>query len=151
MQWYVPEIHGFTITNHYNPETTSISVRKVWNDSGFEMIRPKDILVKLNNGMCVILNEENGWFGTIAGLPTYVNGEPAVYTWSEPEVMGYTLESMVTEGNVTVITNEVWQREEEPKMGKTPKVPGNDLTLIDEYDTPLGVEVIINHVGDCFD
>ena len=151
VQWYVPEIHGFTITNHYRPETTSVSVRKIWNDAGFESIRPKDILVKLNNGMCVILNEENGWFGTIAGLPTYVNGEPAVYTWSEPEVMGYTLESMVTEGNVTVITNKVWQREEKPKTGKKPKVPGDDLTLIDEYDTPLGVEVVINHVGDCFD
>ena len=151
VEMYVPEIHGFTITNHYRPETTSVIVQKIWHDEGFENMRPESIIVKLNNGMCVILNEANGWTGVINGLPTYVNGEPAVYTWCEPEVMGYTQESMVTEGNVTVITNQIWKREEEPKIGKKPKVPGDDLTLIDEYDTPLGVEVIINHVGDCFD
>ena len=32
-----------------------------------------------------------------------------------------------------------------------PKVPGKVAFIIDEYDTPLGVEIMINHVGDCFD
>ena len=126
-------------------------VRKVWHDEGHEDMRPVSIAVKLSNGMGVILNEANGWTGVIDGLPTYVNGEPAVYTWSEPEVLGYTQESVVTKGNTTEITNKIWQREENLQNGKKPKLPGTDLTLIDEYDTPLGVEVIINHVGDCFD
>ena len=36
---------------------------------------------------------------------------------------------------------------------ETPKVPGKPVALFnfEEYDTPLGVEVMINHVGDCFD
>ena len=151
VKWYVSEIHGFTITNHDDPETTSVIVRKVWHDEGHEDMRPVSIAVKLSNGMGVILNEANGWTGVIDGLPTYVNGEPAVYTWSEPEVLGYTQESVVTKGNTTEIINKIWQREENPQNGKKPKLPGTDLTLIDEYDTPLGVEVIINHVGDCFD
>lgn len=37
--------------------------------------------------------------------------------------------------------------EDQPK----PKVPGKVAFIIDEYDTPLGVEIMINHVGDCFD
>ena len=31
------------------------------------------------------------------------------------------------------------------------KVPGKPTVVFEDYDTPLGVEVIINHVGDCFD
>jgi hypothetical protein len=30
-------------------------------------------------------------------------------------------------------------------------MPGKWWTTIDSYDTPLGLEVAINHVGDCFD
>ena len=30
-------------------------------------------------------------------------------------------------------------------------VPGNPFLIINDYGTPLGVELIINHVGDCFD
>ena len=80
-----------------------------------------------------------------------VDGKPASYTWTEEEVLGYELESTVTEGNVTVITNKPWSRDEKPKQGAKPKLPGNPLYSFDDYETPLGVDVIINHVGDCFD
>ena len=29
--------------------------------------------------------------------------------------------------------------------------PGKPTQVLEDYETPLGVEVIINHVGDCFD
>lgn len=32
-----------------------------------------------------------------------------------------------------------------------PKMPGNWYTIIEDYGIPLGVEVPINHAGDCFD
>ena len=32
-----------------------------------------------------------------------------------------------------------------------PKLPGEPLIEIEDYGTPLGINVIINHVGDCFD
>jgi hypothetical protein len=104
----------------------------------------------LSNDMRVILSEENGWMATITGLPTRINGQPAEYTWTEQEVVGYELESMETEGTVTVFTNKPWQRPDKPTQGKTPRLPGEEI-YIEEYETPLGVEVIINHVGDCFD
>lgn len=34
---------------------------------------------------------------------------------------------------------------------RIPKRPGIPIHIINEYDTPLGLEIIINHVGDCFD
>ena len=30
-------------------------------------------------------------------------------------------------------------------------LPGGDFAIFEEYQTALGVETIINHVGDCFD
>ncbi len=32
-----------------------------------------------------------------------------------------------------------------------PKLPGEPMIEIEDYGTPLGINVIINHVGDCFD
>ena len=152
VECYVTEIHGFTITNRYVPELMSVSVRKVWNDEdNRQQKRPLSIWMKLSNGMSVILNEANGWSATITGLPARVNGKPAVYTWTEQSVAGYELESKVTEGSTTVFTNRLWTRPDEPEAGRTPKTPGDTWYVFEEYDTPLGVEVIINHVGDCFD
>ena len=151
VRWYVAEIHGYTIRNKYQPEMTSVSVRKVWDDENNKhMFRPTSVLMTLSNGMSVILSEENGWMASITGLPTMVNGKPAEYTWTEQEVIGYELESMVTEGTVTTFTNKPWSRPDKPTEGKTPRLPGEEIT-IEEYETPLGVDVIINHVGDCFD
>ena len=98
----------------------------------------------------VVLNEQNGWTATITGLPTKLNGEPAAYTWTEQAVLGYVQESITTNGTVTVITNKLWTRPDTPTQGRTPKFPGETID-IEEYDTPLGIEAVINHVGDCFD
>ena len=112
------------------------------------------ISATLKNGSTVIrnvvLNEQNGWTATITGLPTRLNGEAAVYTWTEQAVLGYVQESMTTTGTVTVITNKPWTRPDTPTEGRTPKLPGETI-VFEEYDTPLGIEVMINHVGDCFD
>ena len=56
-----------------------------------------------------------------------------------------------SEGNSMTFTNTIWERPEKPTEGKTPKTTGETWYFFEEYDTPLGVEVIINHVGDCFD
>ena len=105
----------------------------------------------LNNGTIVMLSEENDWTETVTELPTMVNGKPAEYFWTEQETFGYMLESVETEGTVTVFTNKPWERPQGQPVGKKPKTYGETLFHIDDYDTPLGVNVIINHVGDCFD
>lgn len=105
----------------------------------------------LSNGLRVELNAANGWSATISDLPAYQNGEPVVYTWSEPRVAGYRQTEVTIEGNLTTFTNRVIPVPETPQEHKPPKVPKAKLTEFDEYPTALGVEVMINHVGDCFD
>ena len=152
--WYVSSVNGHTITNTYQPERTVASVRKVWNDNGQEALRPKSVRAILYcNGKPVrgvLLSEENNWTAAVTDLPTRVNGQPAEYTWSETDALGYVQESVTRQGTQTVITNKPWER---PRTGgaKPKRAPGDIFFIFEEYDTPLGVEIMINHVGDCFD
>ena len=80
-----------------------------------------------------------------------VNGEAAVYTWKEQTVRGYQQEKVETVGSTTIFTNKLYERPTPPPGTKAPTPPGTPYLIIEEYGTPLGVEIIINHVGDCFD
>ena len=95
------------LTNSHTPETTSATVRKVWNDANNQDgIRPASLTVKLSNGQSVTLNEANKWTATIDNLPKYDKGKEIAYTWTEeglPE--GYTLTGTTTEGTITTLTN----------------------------------------------
>ena len=135
------------------PETTSVTVRKVWNDNNNAANqRPKQIVMTLSNGMRVTLNDANGWSATISNLPVTDDlGQTITYTWKEQAVIGYDQTGMTTAGTETTFTNTLWQRPETPATFKPKKAPGREFTEFHEYETPLGVEIIINHVGDCFD
>ncbi len=124
-----------TLTNSHEPETTSATVIKVWEDNNNELkLRPKSIKARLSNGMTVVLSEENGWKATIDNLPKYKNGKQIVYTWTEPEILCYMQTSVVVNGTTTTFTN---------------TIPGQPVRT--EVPAPaLGVSEI-NHVGDCFD
>ena len=157
---YSGEVVGYNLVNTYLPEVTSKAVAKIWlDDDNKEKVRPDDIAVSLIRTVGgvdtvvanVILNEQNGWTGHVDNLPTVVNGEKAVYSWKEQSVLNYVFNRMEEKDGVAVFYNKIWERPENPSRGKRPKVPGKALTTIDDYDTPLGVEIIINHVGDCFD
>ena len=153
---YTATINGYNIVNNYHPEVTSISVSKIWRDNNDEKKqRPTSIAMTLSDGQkvvtVVILNEANGWAATVNDLPTVVNGQPARYAWKEQEVIGYTLEGVEERGNTMIFTNAIWNRPDNPPAGKKPKTTGETWYVFEEYDTPLGVEVVINHVGDCFD
>lgn len=153
---YTKEINGFNLVNSYLPEVTSQTVTKVWQDNDNKQnLRPVSIAMTLSDGKkavaTVILNKENNWTATVDNLPTVVDGEKVTYTWTEQSVLSYTLSNVEVKAGVTTFTNRLWERPEEPTQGKKPKNPGNPVITIDEYDTPLGVNVIINHVGDCYD
>ena len=155
---YRQEINGTHIVNHYQPEETSMSVSKVWNDAdNAQGLRPSTIAMMLYDGVrsnpvaTVILSEANGWTGGVDHLPVTVNGQPAAYGWKEQEVLGYTLENVEQRGTHMTFTNAVWSRPAKPSQGKKPKTPGQAMYVFEDYDTPLGVEIVINHVGDCFD
>ena len=149
-----PEV---TPTPTPEPELTSVSVRKVWADNNnIDKTRPASLTVTLKaNGTTVrevVLNSGNEWKATVENLPlTDENGAVIEYTWTEQDVLDYRQKDKTVNGGETVFTNELWERPKQPPQGKKPKVPGKQVYFFEEYDTPLGVQVVINHVGDCFD
>ena len=96
-----------TLTNSYTPETTEVTVKKVWDDWGDQDgIRPEAVTVTLSNGMRVTLNAENRWSATIRDLPKYSKGREIVYEWMEEDIPeGYALTKVRVEGTVTTLTN----------------------------------------------
>ncbi|MBQ6365991.1 MAG: Cna B-type domain-containing protein, partial [Oscillospiraceae bacterium] len=163
--WTEPPVPGYTMTgmlvlgnltvftNTHIPELTSVSVSKIWQDNdNASHMRPATLRVTLSDGQSVILSEANGWAATIKNLPVYKHGEKVDYTWSEQEVLGYTQTSVIITDDMTVFTNTYRHRPPPPPDTPVPpNVPGEPLIEIEDYGTPLGIEVIINHVGDCFD
>lgn len=154
---YDAVISGLTVTNTYVPETVSRTVVKAWNDNGdLANMRPESLRVTLTGGgesRTVTLNAGNGWTATVDGLRKYSEGQEIEYTWTEDEVLGYSMTGYDTIGDVTTITNTYRTRPVlPPDQAPDPStVPGAPLYQIDDYDTPLGIMVEINHVGDTFD
>jgi hypothetical protein len=138
-------------------ETTTVGVRKRWNDDGYTVIRPKLARIKLYGDgkpiKVVTLSDENEWF-VILEVPKYNDeGEEIKYEWKEVEVPGYHVESTYEIDIVTTIINRVYEYPQVPPGQKPPKIPGKPVAVveIEDYKTALGIGVTINHVGDCFD
>ena len=153
---YNTQINGYNIVNDYRPEVTSVSVTKIWVEpNGDASKRPASIGMTLSDGQkdvtVVVLNKDNNWTATVDNLPTTVNGVPAKYAWKEQGVLGYQLTNVEQNGSNMVFTNTLWTPPTDNPPGKPPKTPGDTWYVFEDYDTPLGVEVVINHVGDCFD
>lgn len=89
---YTPSYNGTTVTNTHNPETTNLTVKKVWNDgNNQDGNRPVAVMVTLNingqtaldgNGqpMTVTLSAANNWTAVWANMPRYQNGTRISYT-----------------------------------------------------------------------
>ena len=107
------ETTGFTITNTHTPETTQVSVEKVWNDSNDQDgLRPDSISVSLLangtavDGKTVTLDESNTWKYTFTDLPVYSSGIKITYTVSEAGVPNeYTSETTGDAATGFTITN----------------------------------------------
>ena len=152
VEWYTAVVNGYNITNNYNPEVTSLTVTKVWNDNNNELqYRPTSLAVTLMPVGKVYVLTPDTWTLTVDNLPTKIGGQPVEYYWTEQESVGYVRESVEVVGNATTFTNRLVRVPEPPKDYKPPKKPGGDIAFFEEYPTALGVEVYINHVGDCFD
>lgn len=138
-------------------ETTIIGVRKRWNDDGYQIVRPDHAFVKLfGDGQAikvVKLTNDNDWF-IMLEVPKYnEEGNEIVYEWKEVQVPGYHIESTYEIDVVTTIINRIYESPRIPEGQPQPRMPGRPVAVIyiDEYETALGLQVLINHVGDCFD
>jgi len=109
-----PNFYALEMTNTYVPETTEVSVAKVWKDDyDRDGIRPKNIVVHLladgvDTGKTVTLNPENEWHASFAELPKYKDhGKEIDYSVTEEIVEGYKASISEDEhiANRFVITN----------------------------------------------
>lgn len=95
-----------TITNKRTPETTTVTVKKVWDDAdNQDGLRPTTIKIHLlANGKEVqsidLAGQGNEWTHTFTDLPVYKDGQKVVYTVTEDKVDNYT-----TKIDGTTITN----------------------------------------------
>ena len=108
--------NDYKITNTHTPETTSITVQKVWSDNNDQDgKRPDSLKVKLLKKVGseeatlvqeVTLTKDDNWTATVKDLPLNAAGKAITYSWTEPEVPeGYQLTGNETKGNVTILTN----------------------------------------------
>ena len=80
---------GFTVTNTHTPETTSVTVTKVWDDDNDrDGIRPASVTVKLfadgaDTNLTVTLTAASNWTGTFEDLLANNAGTPIEYTVQE--------------------------------------------------------------------
>ncbi|MCD8207397.1 MAG: Cna B-type domain-containing protein, partial [Bacteroidales bacterium] len=86
---------GFTITNSYTPETTSISGKKTWvDDDNAANTRPDSITISLHaNGSTVVDTKEvtaaDNWSWEFDDLPVYQDGHKITYLITEDELDDY--------------------------------------------------------------
>lgn len=85
-----------TLTNKRTPETTEVTVKKVWDDAkNQDGLRPTTITLHLlANGEKVqtstVSGEGETWSHTFTNLPVYKNGQKIIYTVTEDIVANYT-------------------------------------------------------------
>lgn len=85
--------NGFTITNTYVPEYTTVTIKKVWEGDSEEN-RPNSVLIRLmNNGEVVkseYLNATKNWETTFTDIPVKdAAGDYITYYVDEEQVEGY--------------------------------------------------------------
>ncbi|MBQ9061604.1 MAG: Cna B-type domain-containing protein [Eubacterium sp.] len=102
-----------TLTNQYTPTTTSMTVKKIWDDAeDQDGKRPESLTATLKkngveNAGTVDLSEANDWTATIDDLPIKDGtGTVNTYVWSEDNVPeGYEQTGNTAEGGMTLLTN----------------------------------------------
>ena len=88
---YTTKINGYNITNSHIPETTSVTVNKVWKDNDDQDgIRPESIQVNLLADGVVVqsatVEAAKNWQYTFTNLPANANGKEILYTVEEVDV-----------------------------------------------------------------
>ena len=126
------------ITNTLIPQTTDLSVEKVWKGDT-KSNRPDSITVEiLANGevaKTVKLTADDDWATTISDLPVYEDGKKIEYTVKEKSVKGYTTEYSIDENGTYVVTNTLKadtpaKKDDTKKSSTVPKTgDSNDMSL----------------------
>ena len=122
VEGYTTTISGYDITNTYNPDEQTVTVKKIWDDNeDQDGVRPESLTVNLlvNGEKCdtQTLSESSDWAYTWEHLPKKQAGKDLTYTVEEDvSDLGdlYEAEEPVKSGSVFTITNTHVPEELEP-------------------------------------
>lgn len=109
---YETKVSGTDITNIHTPETTDITVTKIWDDrNDKEKKRPDSIKVTLKANdkdlQTVTIMAEDDWKYEFKDLPKYENGKQIKDSVTEEEVTGSTTTIKEDESGNFEITNKI--------------------------------------------
>ncbi|RVU96621.1 Cna B-type domain-containing protein [Coriobacteriales bacterium OH1046] len=83
---------GYTVTNSYTPETTSVLVTKRWVGPEGGSVTVRLLADGVDTGKTLTLSADNGWSDSFDDLPKYADGTPIAYTVTEDPVENYSAE-----------------------------------------------------------
>ena len=137
--------NDYKITNTHTPETTSITVQKIWSDNNDQDgKRPKTITVKLMKQLAgsetiedanrqKVLDEAGEWKATFDNLPVYESGKKITYSIVEMNVpdgytskvtgdseKGYAITNTHTPETTSIDVQKIWS-DNNDQDGKRPK------------------------------
>ncbi len=100
----------YVVTNTYEPQKTSKTVTKIWNDNNNQDgMRPSEVTVHLlangNEVDSVKLSDQNNWTYTFENINLNENGQPIEYTVVEDPVSNYTQSIVYDNIDTFTITN----------------------------------------------
>ncbi|MBR4014995.1 MAG: Cna B-type domain-containing protein [Anaerotignum sp.] len=101
-----------TITNSYTPNTTAVTVKKIWNDNNNQDgKRPDSVTVTLKNGDAEIatgeITADDGWKYVFEGLDKYDAGKEIEYTVVEDVPTGYAADYEAADETAAKVKNGV--------------------------------------------
>lgn len=108
---YTSEVKGYDLINTHKTETTSISVKKQWDDTkNQDGKRPTEVTVHLyadgkDTGKTVELNADNHWKASFNDLDVNKDGKAIEYTVKEDEVKDYEASTSGDAKSGFVLTN----------------------------------------------
>ena len=108
---YTSEVKGYDLINTHKTETTSISVKKEWDDTkNQDGKRPTEVTVHLyadgkDTGKTVTLSAKNDWKASFNDLDVNKDGKAIEYTVKEDEVKDYETSTSGNAKSGFVLTN----------------------------------------------
>ena len=153
---YTKSFDGYNLTNTHNPETTSISAKKIWEDKDDLLkLRPESVDFNLVidgvvSNQKLTANESNNWQVTFNDLSKYKDqGTEIKYNIIEERITGYKEPVYGTENGVVTITNTIDYPSVniEKNAEKIKAVDGNNFEDIIK-DEQGNITTKVNSVGD---
>ena len=134
---------GYTVTNSYTPETTSVPVTKVWVGPEGGSVTVRLLADGVDTGKTLTLSAGNGWSDSFDGLPKYADGAEIAYTVTEDPVENHSAEITGDAASGFTIANTNTETVDIPVIKKWVGAPAAGATVQLKADGKVIAEVTL--------